>query len=246
MQIRLFEREYRQGSLLGCLAGIGVGAAAGGAMGLPLEGMVLLAVFGGCIGVWFGYRRQKERVLQRHKEEFRLCLEMMIPVLRSGRSAEGAVDALLEQDLDRNETPWIYTEMEKIQAGIRLSRPIEECFQELGKRSGIQDAEDFADILSVSKRSDGNIVRIMDRTSRIMREKTEAEEELRVILARRKMEQSILELMPAGIYLLLRVISPEYVQVLYTTAAGRGVFAVCIGLTAFSWYLSGRLTRMQM
>lgn len=246
MRNRLFEREYRRGSALGCFAGIGAGAAAGAAMGLQLGGMVFLAVCTGCLGMWFGYRRQKEIVRQRHKEEFRLCLDMMIPVLRSGRSVEGAIDALLAQDLDRNESPWIYAEMEKIQNGIRLSRPIEDCFMELGKRSGIQDAEDFADILSVSKRSDGNIVRIMDRTSRIMREKTEAEEELRVILARRKMEQGILELMPAGIYLLLRIISPEYIQVLYTTAAGRGVFAVCIGLTAFSWYLSGRLTRVQM
>ena len=52
--------------------------------------------------------------------------------------------------------------------------------------------------------------------------------------------------MPAGIFLLLRIISPDYIQVLYTTAAGRGVLAVCIGLTAFSWYLSERLAKIRM
>ncbi len=246
MRNRIFEREYRQGSILSSLIGVVAGAATGGMLGMPFAGMIILAIITGCLGLWIGYSRQKEKVMQRHKEEFRLCLDMMIPVLRSGRSVEGAIDALLEQDLDRREAPWICAELEKIQSGIRLSKPVEDCFTELGEMSGIPDIQDFADILSVSKRSDGNITRIMDRTSRIMQEKTEAEEELRVILAQRKMEQRVLQLMPAGIFLLLRIISPDYIQVLYTTAAGRGVLAVCIGLTAFSWYLSERLAKIRM
>ena len=74
----------------------------------------------------------------------------------------------------------------------------------------------------------------------------EAEEELRVVLAKRKMEQRILTGMPFGVIAMLFVMSPEYLEPLYTCTEGRIVMAVCAGLMTVSLWMAGRIMRVQI
>lgn len=208
--------------------------------------MAVTAAMVGGIAAPFYWKRMRQMQIQKQlRFEFRECLGMMAPLLRTGRSMEGAVEALCE-DMDQEETPLIYEEIRGIYNGLQLHRPIEDLFQELGDRSGVSDIQDFAEVLSVSKRSRGEMTEMMERTIQVLEEKIESEEELRVILAKRKMEQKILTMMPFGIIGMLAIMSPGYLEPLYNTFQGQGIMLICLVLMIFSYYLSGRITKINI
>ncbi|MBQ7916199.1 MAG: type II secretion system F family protein [Firmicutes bacterium] len=231
----------------------GLAAGVGGLICAVVVGVFFrsLIMMGIAVGVGmtvapFYWRRIRQNQIQKQlRYEFRECLGMMTPVLRTGRSIEGAIEALCE-DMDPEETPLIYEEVRSISNGLKLHTPIEELFQELGDRSGVGDIQDFAEILSVSKRSRGEVVEMMERTVEVLEEKMESEEELRVILAKRKMEQRILTIMPFAVIFMLMIMSPGYLEPLYSTLQGRAVMVVCVVLMVFSHYLSGRITKINV
>ena len=62
----------------------------------------------------------------------------------------------------------------------------------------------------------------------------------------RQMEQRIMSIVPWGILLYLRATSAEYMAVLYTSTAGRGVMTVCLGLYLVAWFWGKQITDIQV
>ena len=227
--------------------GLGCGLALGGMLFLFFKSIWMLLA-GGILGLFIGpviyIKWQERRESRQRRNEFRECLEIMIPVLQSGRSMEGTIRALLETDMDEEEMPWMYRELQMVRHGMELNRPVEELFEELGERSGITEIRDFAEILRIGKRSSGDITGMMRDTAGILKDKMEAEEELRVILAKRKLEQRILGGMPFVIFIMLWTMSPGYLEPLYQSLEGRMIMVVCVLMMGFSYYLSFRMGRI--
>lgn len=244
-------KDYRKYQMNGreCLAAAGAGgsiaytAAATFFPNLLLRWIVMLVGGGAAVLFWKRYRCAQQQ--KRLRYEFREFLGMMAAVLRAGRSVEGAVAAVYE-DMEEGESALMYEEARGILHGLQLQVPVEELFRELGERSGLSEIQDFAEILYVSKRSRGELTDVMEHTVQILEDKMEAEEELRVVLAKRKMEQRILTGMPFGVIAMLFVMSPEYLEPLYTYTEGRIVMAVCAGLMAVSLWMAGRIMRVQI
>lgn len=188
-------------------------------------------------------KREESRIRRRLRLEFRECLSMMIPVLRTGRSLEGTIEALCE-DMDPEEAVYMYPEIMAIRSGLSLQRTVEELFEDLGNRSGIEDIRDFAEVIRISKRSRGDIASVMNHTAQILEEKMQAEEELRVILAKKRMEQRLLNAAPFLVVAMLFMMSPGYLEPLYTTVQGRMAMIVCVVLMAVSFWLSNKLARI--
>ena len=244
-------KDYRKYRLSGreCVAAAGVGGSIVYAAAALLFPNLLLrwgaVLTGGGVAVLFWKRYRCVQQQKQLRYEFREFLGMMAAVLRAGRSVEGAVAAVYE-DMDENESALMYEEARGILHGLQLQIPVEELFRDLGERSGLSEIQDFAEILHVSKRIRGELTDVMEHTVQILEDKMEAEEELRVVLAKRKMEQRILTGMPFGVIAMLFVMSPEYLEPLYTCTEGRIVMAVCAGLMTVSLWMAGRIMRVQI
>lgn len=244
-------KDYRKYRLSGreCVAAAGVGGSIVYAAAALLFPNLLLrwgaVLTGGGVAVLFWKRYRYVQQQKRLRYEFREFLGMMAAVLRAGRSVEGAVAAVYE-DMEENESALMYEEAKGILHGLQLQIPVEELFRDLGERSGLSEIQDFAEILHVSKRTRGELTDVMEHTVQILEDKMEAEEELRVVLAKRKMEQRILTGMPFGVIAMLFVMSPEYLEPLYTCTEGRIVMAVCAGLMTVSLWMAGRIMGVQI
>lgn len=244
-------KDYRKYRLSGreCVAAAGVGGSIVYATAALLFPNLLLrwgaVLTGGGVAVLFWKRYRCVQQQKQLRYEFREFLGMMAAVLRAGRSVEGAVAAVYE-DMEENESALMYEEARGILHGLQLQIPVEELFRDLGERSGLSEIQDFAEILHVSKRTRGELTDVMEHTVQILEDKMEAEEELRVVLAKRKMEQRILTGMPFGVIAMLFVMSPEYLEPLYTCTEGRIVMAVCAGLMTVSLWMAGRIMRVQI
>lgn len=244
------QKDYRHVSLSSAerIRLMAVGAGGGAlAMALFFKNPVMV-VIGGCAGAFlmprYGAKQKQKKLRKQLSLEFRDALYGLVVSLRAGRSLEGAFQASLE-DMDPASLPLLYDEWKTICGKIRIGIPAETAMMDLARRSGIEEIRSFARSVEISKRAEGNITRILTNTIRILNDRIETKDQIRLMLSKKRMEQRIMTLAPAGIIGMLAVMAPDYLKPLYQTARGRLVMVICLLLTMFSIFLTGRLMRFE-
>lgn len=167
---------------------------------------------------------KKEKMIKRDREltiEFRSMMEALVTSLTAGYSLEHAFsDAKRDLSFMYPSDAIIFKELDEIIAGLKVNIPIEKMLQDFGYRSGIEDIENFANVVMAAKRSGGNLIRIIEKTVRNISDKLRVEEEMETMITAKKLEERIMMIMPYGILLYLRVSNGEFLQVLYHNAVG--------------------------
>lgn len=195
---------------------------------------------------WTGQEKARQRQ-QELKLQFREGIRSMSAALQAGFCVE---NALREAARDLRMLEWreayMARELEEMQHKIEASETVEQVFQSFARRSGMEDAQVFADIFAAAKRSGQDLTRVIGNTVRTIGEKMETEREISMILASRRYEQSIMSLMPLGMLLYLRLTSGGFLEVLYESLAGRGVMLVCLLAYLAIWRLGKRLVQIEI
>ncbi|HCT92012.1 MAG TPA: pilus assembly protein TadB [Lachnospiraceae bacterium] len=197
------------------------------------------------------FRWVKARLISKRKqrllESFQSAAAAFVVALRTGYAAENAL-AECAGDLERmmGQEDILVRELRYMQAQTALSVPLEELFADLGKRSGLEDIENFAQVFTVGKRTGGNVGEILSNAADQLRQKLEVQKDIQVQVASRRMEQTVMSLVPWGIILYLNVTSPGYMDVLYGTLAGRVVATVCLALYLLSWFWGRKITEIEV
>ena len=179
------------------------------------------------------YRELKKEKQKRQKREltlqFKAMMEALVTSLTAGYSLEHAfTDAKRDLTFIYEEKAMIFVEMDEIIAGLKVNIPIERMLNDFGKRSGVEDIENFANVVTAAKRSGGNLIRIIEKTVRSISDKISVEEEMETLIAAKKLEEKIMMVMPYGILLYLRLSNGGFLDVLYHN--GLGVFLMTVFL----------------
>lgn len=190
------------------------------------------------------YREKQKRQLL---DMFIPAMETFVVALRAGYSAETALSEC-RQDMQRlaGEKDLMVRELIYMEKQISVSVPVEKLFLDLAERSGLEDIQRFARVFAVGKRTGGDLEKILTATVRHTRQKQETEKDIAAEIASRRMEQNIMSAVPPGILLYLRLSSPEYMAVFYTTTAGRTVMTVCLLLYLAAWFWGRWITAIQV
>lgn len=208
--------------------------------------LLLLPVF-----LFFYFRWIRTRLIRRRKqqllERFQPAAEAFVVALRTGYAAENALTECAD-DLERiaGEKDVLVKELRYMQAQAALSVPLEELFADLGERSGLEDVRNFAQIFAIGKRTGGNMGEILSNAADQLRQKLEVQKDIQVQAASRRMEQTVMSLVPWGIILYLNVSSPGYMDVLYATGAGKAVATVCLAVYLLSWFWGRKITEIEV
>lgn len=211
----------------------------------------LWAAIPGCPFLWFFYRWKKRELAARRKKElciqFREGIRSLAEALRVGLAVE---NALREAAGDLRMMEWkenyMACEFESIQYKIAAGQTVESGFEDLARRSGIEDIQVFADIFSAAKRSGQDLTKVIGNTSRIIAEKIEMEQEIDIILASRKYEQNIMSLMPLGILMYLRLTSGGFLETLYSGFWGRMLMTICLMAYLIVWRLGKKMMDIEI
>ena len=170
-------------------------------------------------------KMQRKKCTARQQRElnyqFRDALTAMNVAVQAGYSAENAVRASVK-DLGRlyEKGSDILDEFRYIESQLRLSVPVEELFLDLGKRSGVEDIENFAAVFYTAKRTGGDMTQVIQKVARMLSDKIEVKKEIEATLAAKKSEQMVMSIMPAGIICYLKLTSPGFLDVLYGNPFG--------------------------
>lgn len=167
-------------------------------------------------------RVRRQQLLRRRKEiltqQFKQALSTLSSSLAAGKSVENAfVDTSSDLKLLYPEgSSFILQELERINERVRNGDSLEKSLIDFAKRAEVDDITNFAEVFSICKRSGGNLVAVIRRTSMIIGEKLDIQQEISVSIAQKKLESKLLCAAPIAIIAVLSFSSPDYMAPLYT------------------------------
>lgn len=194
------------------------------------------------------YGRWKEKRNKRQMlSEFKELLYTLSANLKTGYSVENAwLGARKDMSLLYPQGSVILYELDIIASQLHLNVPIEKAVEAFAERTGLEEIQSFAEVLSTAKRSGGNLVHMMDKIASIIAEKIEVEQEIQTILSGKQMEQRIMCGMPILMLLYLRVTNAGYLDSMYHNWLGIIVMTFCIIGTGIAAYWGSRIVGIEV
>jgi tight adherence protein B len=205
----------------------------------------------GCAGLLYPGLRIK-RLIQQQQEELRFQFRQALYSLSSAVSAGKAVENAFREVLDDLQLMYpdqrtaIRSEFEIIVRRIDNGETIEQALQDLALRSHVEEIVQFTDVFRTCKRTGGDLVEVIRRTSSIIGDKLETKQEISVLLAQKKFESNILLFAPMCVLALLTYMSPDYMQPLYEWGIGPVIMTVSLLLLCFAYWLSKRIMDIKL
>lgn len=187
-------------------------------------------------------RRDKERsVLYDH---FMDSLKLVNSSLLSGMSMENAwKDAEIELKALHGPMDIMVKLLETLNKRVQTNEPMEAVWLELAQDSNLEEIQRFAEILSFGKKSGANWKELIHKTVLRMEEKYDTSKQIEVLLAQKRLEQKIMNLMPLGIILFLSLTTGDYLDVLYHNVLGVGCMSLCLAIYGVAFGMAEQLQR---
>ncbi|MBQ2900476.1 MAG: hypothetical protein IJE49_01350 [Agathobacter sp.] len=158
----------------------------------------------------------QEAAKARLQEEFLHGIGVLNSSLQAGLSMENAwKEVEKETRVLYGKESEFYLEIKEMNQRVAHNMPIEKLFLDFAYRCRLEDIIQFAELLEFGKRSGSNWKKIIDVTANQMTEQQEAKQQIEVMVAEKKMEQQVMNVMPLGLLAFLQFSAWDYMAVLY-------------------------------
>lgn len=190
---------------------------------------------------------EKQRI-KNLQNQFRDLLYSFSASFAAGRQM---TEALIEakdtlEEMYPKEAP-IVQELTIMTGQLKEAKETEErVFIEFASRCKVSDITTFVDVYVTCRSTGGNMERAILKTVKVLLEKMEIQEEIRVMTSQKKLEGKIITSLPFLILLLLRITSPSYLVVLYETLMGRLMMTGALILIYIAYYLIEKITTIEV
>ncbi len=191
-------------------------------------------------------------LLRRRRKQLSLQFKDLLNCL----SASFAVGRHMEEALAeaRKELRGIYQEQDCIIVELeRMLRDIRErgitdikALEDFARRAAMEDVDIFVQVYRACRETGGDLAGALNKSAEIIGEKMIIENEIRTMAAQKKYEGRIITAMPVVIILFLRAASPEYLEVMYETLAGRSLMTMALAATFGAYLMIERITDIEI
>ncbi|MFD0682431.1 MULTISPECIES: type II secretion system F family protein [unclassified Paenibacillus] len=193
-----------------------------------IDGALILSFF----GLYYPVIRRKELIRKRKSQlqlQFKQALASISSALGAGKSVEIAFqEALLDlRLLYPDPRALIVKELETINHRINNGETIENALKDLSERSALEDIQQFTDVFMTCKRTGGNLVHVIRRTSSIIQEKLDIQQDIQVMMSQKRFESKVLAFAPLIVIAVLSFSSPDYMEPMYQ---GSGFLIMTVSL----------------
>ena len=198
------------GAFVGGLVGLVV---AGPLLGIPL---VLVAPFVGHVVLGFLSGRRRAKFDQQLGD----TLQLLSGSLRAGHSILRAIDAAATE----SQAP-TSEEMRRVISETSLGRDLLASLNDTAERMKNEDFIWISQAIQINREVGGNLAEVMDQVNETIRERSEIKGHIKSLAAEGKFSAYILMALPIGIVAMLTVVSPGYMDKMFTTLLG-GIMSV--------------------
>jgi len=145
-----------------------------------------------------------------------------------------------------DDTPML-VEISSILNKLDESRASEEdVLRDFARRSSISDIQSFIDTYLICRMTGGDMNMVISKASLMLIEKIGIEKEIKTLTSQKRFEGRIISAMPILVILFLNFTSPEYIEALYTSFAGRFIMTAALAGIVYSYFLIMKLVRIEV
>lgn len=181
--------------------------------------MIFLSPF---LFVWM--RKQRFRREYKKKEmlrkEFREMMISMGNSLSAGYSIENSLKTARSDLLMYQDDSMLAKELYLLINHLKMNEPVDKLLLEMAERVELEELHQFAQIISIAKKSGGNLIEIIANTIEHLSQAIQIKEEIETMTAAKQMEKKIMSVMPYFILFYVRSTNPGYFDILYKSFAG--------------------------
>jgi tight adherence protein B len=125
--------------------------------------------------------------------------------------------------------------------GVSLQRALANASQ----KSRSADMKIFATSVSIQLRTGGNLADMIDRVAWVVRERMRLSRRTRVLTAEAQLSKWVLLALPVGMFVLLNLINPEYMQPFYTTFLGKVMLVIAVVMLSIGAWIMNRMANLK-
>lgn len=226
------------------------GAAIGASVGLLFYSNIIGAILLGSYGFIFVQNKKKQSIEERKwflNLQFKDGLSSVSAALNAGYSVENAFhQAVMDLQLMYPADAIIVLEFEGMVRQIKMNMTVEDVLLDFSNRSGIEDIANFAEVFVTTKRTGGDIVKIIRRTCKTIGDKVEVKREILTMITGKKFETSIMCLIPFCIVLYLKLFSPGFLEPIYGNIFGTVFMTIMLILYFFVYKLAHKIMNIEV
>ena len=126
-----------------------------------------------------------------------------------------------------------------------LGVPVDEALRRTARLVRNRDIELFSAALSIHLRCGGNLADVMHGIAGVIRQRMRLNRRFRVLVAQTQVSKRILIAMPFMIFVVLNLISADYMRVLYGTPAGQLLLLVAGSGLGVGWLVMNRMATLE-
>ena len=173
--------------------------------------------------------REKKILLQQFGE----CILSVSGSVKAGYAAENAfVESIKDMEMMFGEEAEILKELKLIKGGLASHFSLEKLLYNMGRRTGLEEIKEFAEIFSITKRNGGSLAGVIQMTAGEISGKILIEEDIRTALASQRLEQKIMNAVPFGMVIYLEITTPGYFKMFFQDFWGMVLMTVFL-----LWYV---------
>lgn len=187
-------------------------------------------------------------VLRKRSARFRkfgILLPEVIDMMSRGLRAGQALPATIEMvagDLPDPVGPEFRRAADEQSYGL----PFREAMLNLSRRVPNQDLQFVITAILVQKETGGNLAEILDKTSRLIRERIRLQGQMRIHSAQARATGWVLSVMPFAIFAVMNFLNPGYARILFTEPLGQKMVGGALILMTIGVLMIRRIVRVRV
>ncbi len=226
-----FERMFWQADLQVNVGVFVLGSATCSAFGLvlglifnrPIVALVLAAVMGLLPYLFLNVKRRRR--LAALEAQLPDALDLIVRSLRAGHSFANGLK-IVSQEMEKPIAAEFGQVVNEHAFGVALGQAL----QNLVARVDLQDIRFFATAVILQRETGGNLTEVLDSLSTLIRERFKLKRQIKAISAEGRLSGLILTLLPVGLFMLLVLTNPTYIEPLYKSKAGQIMVGIAVGM----------------
>lgn len=175
--------------------------------------------------------RRSQRIA-RFEEQFPEALDLLGRALRAGHAFQTAM-GMAADDLKEPCGPEFKKTFDQQNFGL----PLRDALLQLSERIPLMDVRFFVTAVLIQRETGGNLAEILDNLARVVRERFRIRREIRTKTAHGRFTGLVLLALPAGLGVILTMISPNHMALLFNHRMGHQMIAAAIimQIVGFFW-----------
>jgi tight adherence protein B len=175
----------------------------------------LFALAAGSLPLAYVFRRKRVR-LRQFEQQLPEALDLVARALKAGHTLMVGLKMVGEEMPEP-----IGTEFRLTVDEISYGADVHEALAHLTTRVACPDLHFFVTAILLQRETGGNLAEILDKTSRLIRQRFELQGRVRVLAAEGKFSAIVLVLLPFVVSLALYLLNPDYFTILFTDPLGK-------------------------